>query len=99
KHSAHNKTIGSAMNLRARILSRRAVREDISPLGVSPASKLAPYNRRGIGLLAEVLWVSLAQKFDNPIAEIIDRMDLDRLKTPVILFLRLINIIQQTQTN
>src|SRR5207302_641286 len=99
KHTAHNKAIGNTKNMRTLILSRGAAREDTSSPGVLNTSKLAPQNRRGIGILAEVFWVSLAQNFDHPIVEIIDRMAQDRLKTPVIFFVSLFDIIPQTQAN
>src|SRR5690349_15914863 len=75
KHSAQEKRIGSAKNLRAGIFA--AAEENAPPPRALPASKLAPRNWRGIGIFAQGRWVSLAQDFDHPVIEVIDRMDQD----------------------
>src|ERR1700730_13420863 len=98
KHSALDTRNDSARDLRARI-SRRAAGENASPPRVPPVSRLAPQNRRRIGILAQGLWVSLTQDLNHPVIEVIDGVDQDRLKTPVIFFVSLFNIISQTQAN
>src|SRR5260370_8542440 len=62
-------------------------------------TELPPQRRRGIRILAEGRWVSLAQNFHHPVIEIIDGVIQDRLKTPVIFFVSLLNIISQTHAN
>src|SRR5580704_11607756 len=98
KNSALDKRIRSAR--KPRNISRRAGREaDIFLLRVREVSELAPQHWRGIWIFAECGWVTLAQDFNHPIIEVIDGMDQDRLKTPVIFFMRFLNIISQTQAN
>ena len=68
-------------------------------LTVPEVSELAPRHWRGIWIFAECGWVTFAQDFNHPVIEVIDGMDQDRLKTPVIFFMCFLNIISQTQTN
>src|SRR5438105_627271 len=63
------------------------------------SSELAPQNRRGVRILAEGRWVSLAQNLHHPVIEVIDGMIKDGLKTPVIFFMSFLNIISQTHAN
>jgi hypothetical protein len=69
------------------------------PPRVFAVLKSAPQDGRGIGILAEGRWVSLAQNLDHPVIEVIDRMIEDGLKTPVIFFMSLLNIISQPHAN
>jgi hypothetical protein len=92
KNSALDKRIRSAKE--SRNISRGAGREaDIFLLRVPEVSELAPRHWRGIWIFAECSWVAFAQDFNHPVIEVIDGMDQDRLKTPVIFFMRFLNII------
>src|ERR1700732_4140934 len=98
KNSALDKRICSTR--KPRNISRRAGREaDIFLLRVLEVSELAPQHRRGIWIFAECGWVAFAQDFNHPVIEVVDWMDQDRLKTPVIFFMCFLNIISQTQAN
>src|ERR1700730_7435979 len=103
KNSAPDKRIRSAK--KSRDISSGAGREAdifllrVFLLSVPEVSELAPRHWRGIWIFAECGWVTFAQDFNHPIIEVIDGMDQDRLKTPVIFFMRFLNIISQTQAN
>src|SRR5260370_8779261 len=59
-------------------------------------NELAPQRRRGIRILAEGRWVSLAQNFHHPVIPIIDGATQHRLKTPLIFFVSLLTILSPT---
>ena len=66
----------------------------VEPDGI--AGELAPRNGRGIRVFAEGLRIAISQDLYHPVIEVIDRVAKDRLKTPVIFFVSLFNIISQT---
>src|SRR4029077_1341673 len=97
KNSALDKRIRSAK--KSRNISSGGRETNIFLLRVSEISELAPRHWRGIWIFAECGWVTFAQDFNHPVIEVIDGMDQDRLKTPVIFFMRFLNIISQTEAN
>src|ERR1700739_909521 len=98
KNSALAKRIRSAK--KSRNTSSGAGREtDIFLSRVPEVAESAPWHWRGIWIFAECGWVALAQDLNHPVVEVIDGMDQDRLKTPVIFLMCFLNIISQTQAN
>src|ERR1700688_3810094 len=99
-NAATNRKAG-ARNLSGATASLRTRKESppVSGCGFIFASKLTPYNRRGIRITPESLWISLAKDFDHPVIKVIHWMAQNRLEAPVIFFVSLFNIISQTETN
>jgi hypothetical protein len=63
------------------------------------AGKLAPQSGRAIRIFAKGLGIAIAQDLHHPVIEVIDGMAKNRLKTPTILFMSLLDIISQTYAN
>src|SRR5437899_2665457 len=61
--------------------------------------KLTPQYRRGIRVFAQSLGVTASKDLHQPAIEVIHRMIHDRPESPIVLSVRLLNVIAQSQAN